>query len=70
MGALPKIKISKGRRNRRRAHDFIDEPAMAKCPKCGKTRRPHFLCSYCGHYGEKPQVAKESGKKSKTKKEK
>lgn len=56
MGALPKIKISKGRRNRRRAQDFLKEPALANCPKCGKTRRPHFLCSYCGHYGEKPQA--------------
>ncbi len=54
MGALPKIKISKSRRNRRRAHDFLQKPAVATCPKCAKSRRPHFLCSYCGHYGEKP----------------
>jgi len=64
MGALPKIKISKSRRNRRRAHDSLDMPAVATCPKCAKSRRPHFLCSYCGHYGEKPV----SKTKTKTKK--
>ena len=64
MGALPKIKISKSRRNRRRAHDSLKNPAVATCPKCAKSRRPHFLCSYCGHYGEKP-VAKTTTKKEK-----
>jgi large subunit ribosomal protein L32 len=54
MGAQPKRKISKGRRNRRRAHDSLSMPAIATCPKCAKSRRPHFLCSYCGHYGQKP----------------
>jgi large subunit ribosomal protein L32 len=62
MGAQPKRKISKGRRNRRRAHDSLEAPAIASCPKCKKTRRPHFLCSYCGHYGEKPVVKKETKK--------
>lgn len=51
MGALPKRKISKGRRNRRRAQDFLDAPAMSTCPKCGKAKRPHFQCAACGYYG-------------------
>lgn len=63
MGALPKIKISKSRRNRRRAHDFLKSPAVAKCPKCSKTRRPHFLCSYCNYYGEKPVSKTKTSKK-------
>lgn len=56
MGAQPKRKISKSRKNRRRAHDSLSAPALASCPKCKKSRRPHFLCSYCGHYGEKPVI--------------
>jgi large subunit ribosomal protein L32 len=69
MGAQPKIKISKGRRNRRRSHDSLENPPMSSCPKCGKSRRPHFVCSYCGHYGPKPKVVKENKEsKSKTKK--
>ena len=65
MGALPKIKISKSRRNRRRAHDSLAKPAIATCPKCAKSRRPHFLCSYCGYYGEKPvsKIKKTASKK-------
>lgn len=62
MGALPKIKISKSRRNKRKSHDFLQKPAMSSCPKCTKSRRPHFLCSYCGYYGEKP-VTKAKEKK-------
>ena len=62
MGAQPKRKISKGRRNRRRAHDALNIPTLANCPKCKKSRRPHFLCSYCGHYGETP-IVKTTNKK-------
>lgn len=50
MGALPKIKISRGRRNRRRAQDFLKPAKLAKCSKCGSAKRPHFECSYCGTY--------------------
>lgn len=52
MGAQPKRKISKGRRNRRRAQDALSLPAMSRCPKCGKLKRPHFECAFCGHYGK------------------
>ncbi len=68
MGALPKIKISKGRRNRRRSQDFLTKPALSTCPKCGKTKRPHFICSYCKHYGPKPKVEKKVEVKKETKK--
>jgi large subunit ribosomal protein L32 len=50
MGALPKRKISKGRRDRRRTHDSLEATNLSTCPKCGHTTRPHFECSYCGHY--------------------
>lgn len=52
MGALPKRKISKGRKNRRRAQDFLTKPQMSVCPKCGKVKRPHFECAFCGYYGD------------------
>ena len=51
MGALPKRKISKARKGRRRSHNALTSPAMSVCPKCGKPKRPHFKCEYCGHYG-------------------
>ena len=37
------------------------KPEVVTCPKCNKPRRPHFECTYCGHYGPKP-VKKESKK--------
>ncbi len=67
MGALPKRKISKGRKNRRRAQDGLAKPALSVCPKCGKPKRPHFVCSYCGHYGGKPETAKTEVKADSTK---
>jgi len=70
MGALPKRKISKGRRNRRRSHDSLNQPALTTCPKCKKSRRPHFLCSYCGHYGTKPVIKTKVEAKSSNEKKK
>jgi len=79
MGALPKRKISKARKGRRRSHNALTSPAMSVCPKCGKPKRPHFKCTYCGHYGsfkresaeaktttvdKKVKTAKASSKKS------
>jgi large subunit ribosomal protein L32 len=56
MAAVPKRRNSKGRRNRRRAQDRLAAPALSVCPKCGNPKRPHFVCSFCGYYGEKPKV--------------
>jgi large subunit ribosomal protein L32 len=50
MGPLPKRKISKGRRNRRRAHDAIGTPNLVQCPNCKALRLPHRVCPACGHY--------------------
>ena len=50
MGALPKRKISKGRRNRRRAHDALKPGNLVICPKCGEMMRPHRVCLNCGEY--------------------
>lgn len=50
MGALPKRKTSKGRRNRRRSHDALQKPALVECPSCGEMMRPHRVCLNCGEY--------------------
>lgn len=57
MGALPKRKISIGRRNRRRSQDRVAVPTLGVCPKCNKVKRQHFACTYCGFYGKKETVA-------------
>jgi large subunit ribosomal protein L32 len=68
MAAVPKRRNSKGRKNRRRAQHGLAAPSLSICPKCGKPKRPHFVCSYCGYYGETPKV--EAKKETKAPKKK
>jgi large subunit ribosomal protein L32 len=35
MPPQPKRKLSKGRRNRRRAHDALEASNLVACPNCG-----------------------------------
>jgi large subunit ribosomal protein L32 len=46
----PKRKLSKGRRDRRRAHDGLVAINLVQCSNCGEMRLPHTVCSNCGHY--------------------
>ncbi len=50
MGALPKRKISRGRRDRRRQHDRLRPVTLVACDNCGAMKRPHTVCQECGHY--------------------
>jgi large subunit ribosomal protein L32 len=50
MGALPKRKISKGRRDRRRSHLAIKTTKLVACPQCHEMRLPHRVCPSCGSY--------------------
>lgn len=50
MGALPKRKLSKGRRDRRRSHLALKTTALVVCPQCKTLRLPHQVCPNCGHY--------------------
>ncbi|MAI50122.1 MAG: 50S ribosomal protein L32 [Rhodospirillaceae bacterium] len=48
--AVPKNKVSKSKRNMRRAHDALTSNASAECPNCGELKRPHHVCASCGYY--------------------
>jgi large subunit ribosomal protein L32 len=50
MGALPKRKISRGRRNRRRSHHALKLSHLVLCPQCGEPMLPHRACPSCGVY--------------------
>jgi large subunit ribosomal protein L32 len=50
MAPLPKRKLSKGRRDRRRAHDALKAANLTQCSNCGRMRLPHRVCPHCGHY--------------------
>lgn len=48
--ALPKRKTSKSKRNMRRSHDHLSNPALSACPQCGEPKQPHYVCRSCGTY--------------------
>jgi len=50
MVPLPKRKLSKGRRDRRRAHDALVSANLVQCSQCGEMRLPHTVCPSCGYY--------------------
>ncbi|MCA9992272.1 MAG: 50S ribosomal protein L32 [Ardenticatenaceae bacterium] len=50
MGAVPKHRISKARRDRRRAHDALPPIHLVACDNCGEMKKPHYVCPLCGTY--------------------
>ena len=51
--AVQQNKVSKSRRNNRRAHDALVAGNPNECPNCGELKRPHHICASCGFYGDK-----------------
>ena len=50
MGALPKKKVSRRRRDNRRAHIRITPPALSECPNCRRLIPGYQACPHCGQY--------------------
>ena len=56
--AVPKRRVSKARRDKRRSNVWkMDAVALVKCPNCGEIKRPHRLCTACGYYNGKQVIA-------------
>ncbi|MBI2082558.1 MAG: 50S ribosomal protein L32 [Deltaproteobacteria bacterium] len=47
---VPKRKVSRTRRDKRRTHYKLHPVAGQKCPQCGGARLPHRVCPECGYY--------------------
>ena len=60
MTPLPKRKISKGRRDRRRAHDALKARNLVICSNCGELRLPHTVCPSCGFYKGREVISVEA----------
>ena len=65
MGALPKRKTSKARRDKRRSHLGLKPPVLDSCPQCHSPRLPHHACPTCGYYAGR-EVIEIKGPKPKT----
>lgn len=52
--AVPKRKISKARRDKRRAANVkMAAPNVIECPQCHEPVLPHRVCKSCGYYKQK-----------------
>jgi len=58
--AVPKRKVSKSKRDSRRANWKIALPGMVKCPQCGAFKLPHRACSECGTYKGSQVIKKDA----------
>lgn len=54
--AVPKIKVSRARRDSRKANWKISTPSIVECPHCHEPKRPHVMCKKCGFYDGKEVV--------------
>ena len=49
--AVPKSKVSKQRKNKRRSSVWkLETPGINTCPKCGTVTLPHRVCKKCMTY--------------------
>jgi len=63
MGALPKRKIAKARRGKRRSHIGLSSPPRDFCPQCHSPKLPHHVCLTCGSYAGREVIEIKSPKK-------
>jgi len=47
---VPKMKVSRARRNKRSANKFITMHAISECQTCHAPLATHTLCKSCGYY--------------------
>ena len=57
MGAVPKKKIPRRRRNNRRSHIHATLPQLGPCPQCRQLKPTHRVCPYCGTYNGRQVLA-------------
>jgi large subunit ribosomal protein L32 len=55
--AVPQNRVTRSRRNMRRAHDALVAANPNECSNCGGLKRPHHVCGACGHYDSREVVA-------------
>ncbi len=56
--AVPKGKVSKARRDKRRGSNWkLKAKVYAVCPKCGELYLPHRTCLACGYYNGRQVIA-------------
>lgn len=54
--AVPKRRVSKQRKRKRRTHHRAEAATLAACPRCGDPKMPHRVCPSCGFYRDRQVV--------------
>ena len=54
--AVPKNKVSKARRDKRRANWKLTAPNLVECPQSHELKLPHRVCPSCGQYKGKEVI--------------
>ena len=54
--AVQQNRVTRSKRNMRRAHDSLNAVSGAECPNCGELKRPHHVCGACGYYNDREVV--------------
>lgn len=55
--AVPRKKVSKSKRNMRRAHHALARVNLIECSNCGELKLPHHICGACGYYNGREVIA-------------
>lgn len=58
---VPKRKLSKARKRKRRSHLFLTARATTICEHCSQVTLPHRVCPNCGWYQGRQVVRTEEG---------
>ena len=59
--AVPKRKVSKAKRDSRRANTWtLSAPGIVECPQCHEPKLSHRVCKKCGSYDGKQVISQES----------
>ena len=60
--AVPKRKVSKARRDKRRGQVWkLEAPALSRCTNCGELKAPHRVCGNCGYYKGREVISNAEG---------
>ncbi len=61
--AVPKGKVSRQRRDKRRSSVWkLTAPQLVACPNCGELVMPHRACPACGKYNGRTVINVEESK--------
>ena len=58
--AVPKGKVSRSRRDKRRANWKLTVPNMVESPHCHEYVMPHHVCKVCGYYKGREIIAQDT----------